>query len=83
MTTTPTASKGPTERFFDLLGDVTNAGINILMREQDRKDYKAGLKGDRQLQAGAGFQIDQVKGILIGGGIALLAIVLLAFIMKR
>jgi hypothetical protein len=83
MTTAPSSSKGPTEQFFDLLGNVANAGINILMREQDRKDHKAGLVGDRQLQAGGGFQFNQLQPLLIGGGIALLVVVGLAFLLKR
>lgn len=81
--TTAQPSKGPTEMFFDILGTAANTARDVILRREDRKDYRAGLGGDRQLQASTGLSLGSYGPAILGGVIALGVFIVLAILLKR
>jgi hypothetical protein len=75
--------KGPTEMFFEILGTAANTARDVVLRREDRKDRKAGLSGDRELQASTGLSLGSYGPAILGGVIALGVFVVLALLLKR
>jgi hypothetical protein len=69
--------------FFDILGTAANTARDVILRREDRKDYRAGLGGDRQLQASTGLSLGGYGPAIIGGAVALGVVLLLALILRR
>jgi hypothetical protein len=69
--------------FFEILGTAANTARDVVLRREDRKDYRAGLAGDRQLQASTGLSLGSYGPVLVGGAVALGAVILLAFLLRR
>jgi hypothetical protein len=69
--------------FFEILGTAANTARDVVLRREDRKDYRAGLAGDRQLQASTGLSLGGYGPVLVGGAVALGVILLLALILRR